>query len=509
MRGPPWTFRPRLGGFAVDFHFGSMFSPQSLRAILRTAPFIGDGSDEDDEPRPPSRHANGDRDASPAQAGGGRARRASPSSRRLLPLRDRDARDDDPGNVCSFVYRLAYLLAMFLLTLFLWTVNARVAAPLRLLPDALHAGNGTNVTRDGLRAKFSASCGVERGLWVPLKGRADSEDEDDDGEQREPYYTSYCPFVESGLSDCRYNGRRDFGYQNWRWQPFSCELPRVDAFQVLEQLRNRKFAFVGDSIAGNQFKSFVCILYGQARVSRSGVTTEVKRTLPAAIRSLDKTITTIRFLRWNATVVWFRSNHLVDVNYVRTGRAADGTEGDWVRQIRYDRADPFWAREAKSPDYLAIVFVAHHHFVVPRGATDLPDYRRALETAVRWVRDQSLSGRGQLIFFQTPSARHWLGESGTCRNQTQPILDPGFTSTAEALKIRIMDEVVPPSVATVIRVTRLTDMRPDGHPSVWRMNSDGVSEDCSHFCLPGVLDSVNEVVVANFLLKLKGASRAA
>lgn len=380
----------------------------------------------------------------------------------------------------------------------------------KFIADTMHTGQMNNVTGNGTlaasRAKFSASCGVERGIWVPLSDSSKKAalNDDDDEEDREPYYTSYCPFVESGLSDCRYNGRRDFGYQNWRWQPYSCELPRVDAYAVLEQLRNKKFAIIGDSLAGNQFKSLVCILYGQAKVSRSGVTTEVKRTLPAAIRSLDKTITTIRFVRWNATIVWYRSNHLVDVNYVRTGRAggSEGAESDWVRQIRYDRPDPFWAREANHPDFIGILFIAHHHFVVPKGAIDLPDYRRALESVVRWVKDEQLSSQGQNVFFQTPSARHWLGDQGTCRNQTQPILDPNFQSSAEALKIHIMDEVIPPSVATVIRVTRLTDMRPDGHPSIWRMNGDGVTEDCSHFCLPGVLDSVNEVVVANLLLKL-------
>lgn len=389
----------------------------------------------------------------------------------------------------------------FLVTLFLWSINPSFTAQNKYIADTIHvtqSNASANATLFGTRAKFSASCGVERGLWVPLK-----DDGKDGDEEREPYYTSYCPFVESGLSDCRFNGRRDFGYQNWRWQPYSCELPSVDAFEVLEALRNKKFAFIGDSIAGNQFKSLVCILYSQARVARSGVTTEVKRTLPASIRSLDKTITTIRFVRWNATIVWYRSNHLVDVNYVRAARGRGNYEdGDWVRQIRYDKPDPFWAREAASDDFVGILFIAHHHFIVPNGAIDLPEYRRALETVVRWVNTESPPGKGPAVFFQTPSARHWLGEQGTCKNQTQPILDPAFQSTAESLKIHIMDETIPPSVATIIRVTRLTDMRPDGHPSVWRMNADGVSEDCSHFCLPGVLDSVNEVVVANLLLKL-------
>uniref|UniRef100_A0A0D3GPA6 Trichome birefringence-like C-terminal domain-containing protein n=1 Tax=Oryza barthii TaxID=65489 RepID=A0A0D3GPA6_9ORYZ len=54
----------------------------------------------------------------------------------------------------------------------------------------------------------------------------------------------------------------------------------------------------------------------------------------------------------------------------------------------------------------------------------------------------------------------------------------------------------------VLDVTKLASMRPDGHPGVY-MNRDpfanGVDEnmfsDCLHFCLPGPVDTFNEILV--------------
>lgn len=59
-----------------------------------------------------------------------------------------------------------------------------------------------------------------------------------------------------------------------------------------------------------------------------------------------------------------------------------------------------------------------------------------------------------------------------------------------------------------LNVTRLTDYRKDGHPSVYRKHlSDAEKksplkyQDCSHWCLPGVPDSWNELLYAELLRK--------
>lgn len=58
---------------------------------------------------------------------------------------------------------------------------------------------------------------------------------------------------------------------------------------------------------------------------------------------------------------------------------------------------------------------------------------------------------------------------------------------------------------TVLNVTNLSGVRIDGHPSVYGRKTVGltassVQQDCSHWCLPGVPDSWNELLYAQILL---------
>jgi hypothetical protein len=62
---------------------------------------------------------------------------------------------------------------------------------------------------------------------------------------------------------------------------------------------------------------------------------------------------------------------------------------------------------------------------------------------------------------------------------------------------------------TYLNITRMTDFRKDGHPSIYRKQRLTKEEkrsplrfqDCSHWCLPGVPDAWNEVFYAELLVK--------
>ncbi|KAK6941937.1 PC-Esterase [Dillenia turbinata] len=66
-----------------------------------------------------------------------------------------------------------------------------------------------------------------------------------------------------------------------------------------------------------------------------------------------------------------------------------------------------------------------------------------------------------------------------------------------------------------MNVTRMTDYRKDGHPSIYRKQklsdeerrSPSRFQDCSHWCLPGVPDAWNELLYAELLIKLNKDSR--
>ncbi|KAG4136997.1 hypothetical protein ERO13_D07G043700v2 [Gossypium hirsutum] len=76
-----------------------------------------------------------------------------------------------------------------------------------------------------------------------------------------PSYTnSSCPII-TQMQNCQGNGRPDKDYENWRWKPSQCALPRFDAKKFLELMRGKTLAFIGDSVARNQMESMVCLLW--------------------------------------------------------------------------------------------------------------------------------------------------------------------------------------------------------------------------------------------------------
>lgn len=60
-----------------------------------------------------------------------------------------------------------------------------------------------------------------------------------------------------------------------------------------------------------------------------------------------------------------------------------------------------------------------------------------------------------------------------------------------------------------LNITRMTDYRKDAHPSIYRtqnmteeeMRDPEKYQDCSHWCLPGVPDSWNELLYAQLIIK--------
>lgn len=106
--------------------------------------------------------------------------------------------------------------------------------------------NGVPMVREPQYNDPVRNCNVFDGKWVR--------------DSRHPLYnSSLCPFAEEGFN-CLGNGRKDGGYQKWRWKPHHCEIPRFHVKEVLRKLRGKRIVFIGDSLSRTQWESLICML---------------------------------------------------------------------------------------------------------------------------------------------------------------------------------------------------------------------------------------------------------
>ena len=111
----------------------------------------------------------------------------------------------------------------------------------------------------------------------------------------------------------------------------------------------------------------------------------------------------------------------------------------------------------------------------------------------------SLFNRGAL--WGEPTAK-------SCAGQTEPLLGttyPGGLPTEVGVLKRALGKISKP--VTLLDITMLSLLRKDGHPSIYRTvyktekeKREAVShQDCSHWCLPGVPDTWNQLLYVSLL----------
>lgn len=108
------------------------------------------------------------------------------------------------------------------------------------------------------------------------------------------------------------------------------------------------------------------------------------------------------------------------------------------------------------------------------------------------------------------SGGQW-NSGGQCDGETQPIKNDTYLPEYPP-KMAVLESVLKgmKTHVTYLNITRMTEYRKDGHPSIYRkqnltdaeMRSPLSFQDCSHWCLPGVPDSWNEILYGELLVKL-------
>ncbi|KAK9675699.1 hypothetical protein RND81_11G024400 [Saponaria officinalis] len=361
------------------------------------------------------------------------------------------------------------------------------------------------VLQEGKRIETPPTCDYTNGEWV----------EDDKG----PLYNgTSCGTIKDG-QNCMGHGRPDMGYLYWRWKPRQSNVSRFDPQSFLRIIEGKHLAFVGDSMARNQLESLLCML--------------------SSVSSPNLVYTNgddNKFRRWhfpshNANVSVYWSPFLVK-GFEKTN---DGKLNH--NKLYFDSMDEKWASDLDSID-MVVLSIGHWylhpavyfdgdsilgcHAVDGVNCTEVEFFGvfgKAFNTTLKGIVDRKgLQGKKIDVIVTTFSPHHFEGDwdkFGACPRtkpftETEKVLE-GMDAKMREVEVEEVENAkvllntyrnsLPNVRVEALDVTKLAMLRPDGHPGPYMYPdpfADGIKErvqnDCVHWCLPGPIDTWNEIM---------------
>ncbi|XP_057955117.1 protein trichome birefringence-like 16 [Malania oleifera] len=339
------------------------------------------------------------------------------------------------------------------------------------------------------------ACNYAKGKWVIDDNR--------------PLYSGFgCKQWLSGMWACRLTQRTDFVYEKLRWQPQNCKMEDFRASKFLKRMQDKTLAFIGDSLGRQQFQSLMCMLTdGQERPDVKDVGIEYG--LVKARGAVRPDGWAYRFPDTNTTILYYWSASLCDLQPLNI------TNPNTDYAMHLDRPPAFLHRFIHR--FHVLVLNTGHHWNrgklranrwvmhvggVPNtnrkiaeigGAKNLTIYSIA-----NWVNWQLPKYPGLTAFFRTISPRHFVNgdwnTGGSCDNTTP--LSVGKELSQDESSDPIVAGAVKGTKVNLLDITALSQLRDEGHISRYSIRASTGMQDCLHWCLPGVPDTWNEILLA-------------
>ncbi|XP_073115070.1 protein trichome birefringence-like 26 isoform X2 [Elaeis guineensis] len=355
----------------------------------------------------------------------------------------------------------------------------------RLAEMVLHGRKG-----DSLKEQ----CDLFSGEWIPNSSGP-------------PYTNSSCSVIYSA-QDCLTNGRPDTGYLYWKWKPYGCDLSPFDAEKFLKIMRNKSWAFIGDSIFRNQVDSLLCLL------------SQVEE---AVMIYHDETF---------ESMTWYFSSHNLTLAFIwapflLNAEIKDLGHSQYDIQLHIDALDNTWTSQYNKYDYIVMsggqwflktaIFwenstIIGCHYCPGKNLRELGmdyAYQKALELAFRFT---TTSDHKPLVVFRTWTPDHFeYGEwynGGIC-NRTEPYKEGEFRGNPVDQVMRGLEIAEFEKAAAIgledgtrlklLDIYHLSLLRPDGHPGPYGKFHPDISKrpqnDCLHWCLPGPIDTWDDILM--------------
>ncbi|KAL5157369.1 Protein trichome birefringence-like 38 [Glycine soja] len=336
------------------------------------------------------------------------------------------------------------------------------------------AANFHNVS--GLRGKkpvVANGCNLFLGSWVvdtsyPL------------------YDSSTCPFIDPEF-DCQKYGRPDKQYLKYAWKPDSCAIPRFDGAAFLNSWRGKKIMFVGDSLSLNMWESLSCMIHASVPNAKTGFLRK-------------ESLSTVTFQDYGVTIQLYRTPYLVDIIRENVGRVLTldsivaGNAWKGMDMLIFNSWH-WWTHTGKSQGW---DYIRDGPNLV-KNMDRLEAYNKGLTTWANWV-DQNVDPSKTKVFFQGISPTHYQGKDWnqpkrSCSGELQPLSGstyPAGLPPATTILNNVLRRMSTP--VYLLDITLLSQLRKDAHPSAY--SGDHAGNDCSHWCLPGLPDTWNQLLYA-------------
>ncbi|CAK9133262.1 unnamed protein product [Ilex paraguariensis] len=277
-----------------------------------------------------------------------------------------------------------------------------------------------NNATSSIARKLANRCNIFQGKWVY--------------DSSYPLYDfSKCPFIDPEFNCLKYK-RPDKLYLKYRWQPFSCDLPRFNGLDFLERWRGKKIMFVGDSLSLNMWESLSCMIHAWVPHSKTSL---IRR----------GSLAEVTFEDYGVKLFLYRTQYLVDVVNEKVGRVLK------LDSIQNGNA---W----RGMDML--IFNTWHW----------------------WTHNGRSKPGGD-----------WNEPSKSCTRERQPFFGsryPAGTPLAAIVVNKVLSRIKKP--VYLLDITTLSQYRKDAHPTYYSGDHPGL--DCSHWCLPGLPDTWNQLLYA-------------
>ncbi|KAL8215194.1 hypothetical protein R6Q57_004643 [Mikania cordata] len=311
------------------------------------------------------------------------------------------------------------------------------------------------------------------------------------------YQASACPIIDPEFN-CKMYGRPDSNYLKYRWKPANCELPRFNGLEFLTRMSGKTVMFVGDSLGRNQWESLICMTWSAVQ----GAATKMIRGDP---------LTTFKFLDYGVDVAFFRAPYLVDIDAVGGRRVlkleeiSKNSRAWMAADVLLFNTGHWWSHKGSLQGWDLMETGGYFYEDMDR----LVALDTGLKTWAQWA-DFHVESTNTRIFFQSVSPTHYnpsewsagatsIGKS--CYGETSPMSGSAYPGIYPD-QMKVIDSVIRDmrNPAYMLDITTLSAMRKDAHPSIYtgdlsprqRANPDH-SADCSHWCLPGLPDTWNQL----------------